>query len=492
MFLNSIRWQIQIWHGLLLAVVVAALTAGFYHYERRVRLRELDTELQMVATPQLPRLAPPPRGPRGGEFGDGPKRGKRERAPSDEAGESEFEPPPRPDGDRPPGPFAGRIESGEFYYVVWSPEEEITRRSAAAPGDVPLPESGQFSRENPFRTRGKFREIVHQLPSGYTVLLGTSTGRVDSRMGRLAWQLAGAGLGVLALGLAGGWWLADRAIRPIGAISATAEEIARGKLSRRVNVQETESELGHLAAVLNNTFDQLEKNFEQQRRFTADASHELRTPLAVMLNEIQLARSRERSPEYYQQALETCERAAERMRKLVNSLLELARADSGDLELSLVQCDLGSVAREAIEFVTPLARKRHVTLSDTTESIPLMADSQKISQVLINLLTNAIQHNPEGISVSLSLKREDDRAVFRVRDTGAGILPEALPHIFERFYRADKSRARAKDVKGGTGLGLAICQAIVKAHRGAIRARSAPGKGSKFTVELPLGQSQST
>jgi signal transduction histidine kinase len=247
-------------------------------------------------------------------------------------------------------------------------------------------------------------------------------------------------------------------------------------------VAETDGELGQLAAVLNRTFDKLEKSFDQQVRFTADASHELRTPLSVVLTQIQLALARDRSPAEYQQTLQTCERAAERMRALVNSLLELSRVDSGEFELMLESCDLSRVARESLEFIQPLALQRKVRLEQRLEPIQIRADAMKLGQVFINLLTNAIQHNAEGISVCLSVFEKNGRAIISVCDSGAGLPAEAKEHLFERFFQLDKSRAH----KGGSGLGLAISKAIVEAHGGNIRAESEPGGGTEFIIELPM------
>ncbi|MFN7141336.1 MAG: sensor histidine kinase, partial [Limisphaerales bacterium] len=295
--------------------------------------------------------------------------------------------------------------------------------------------------------------------------------------------LSGAGLAVVVIGLAGGWFMAGRAIRPIEQISSTAQRIADGKLSERINVSESRNELDQLGAVLNNTFERLEHHFEQQVRFTADASHELRTPLAVMLTQIQLALSRERTVEEYQQTLRTCERTVERMNLLVNQLLDLARVDSGEFELILEDCELGRIAREALEFIQPLAHQKSAKLNTSLATIRTKVDAYRLGQVLINLLNNAIQHNPEGTELCLSVVRKGDLAFFRVADNGIGIPPEAIPHLFERFFRVDKARNRNK---GNSGLGLAICKAIVDAHGGTISVESELGGGTTFQIEIPL------
>jgi signal transduction histidine kinase len=171
------------------------------------------------------------------------------------------------------------------------------------------------------------------------------------------------------------------------------------------------------------------------------------------------------------------------MRALVTSLLELARVDSGEFQLTLEECDLATVASDSLQLIAPLAREKGSVLRSSIQPLRMKADAAKIGQVLVNLLYNAIQHNSGEVEVCLSVQSRGNEAVLRVTDNGAGIPPEALPHLFERFYRADKSRAGTRN---GSGLGLAISQAIVQAHGGTIRAENQAGHGAVFTVSLPL------
>lgn len=463
---QSIRWRIQLWHGALLVVVVATLTAGFFTYESRTRLQAVDTELQEFLTPLLPILTPPG----GGRPGGPPRLGER--------------PSPGIPGARRAEIMEGiqtRVAEG-FYYAAWTKDGAEIARSDNVPASLSRPEGEEEGQPAGYRTRSATREFLRVSPGGELVLVGVSIAPLEAEMRRLAWWLTGAGLLVVGVGVAGGWWLSGRALRPIAQISAAADKIAGGNLSERINVAETESELGALAGTLNHTFGRLEENFEQQVRFTADASHELRTPLAVMLAETQRVLMRERAPEEYRQALVICERSGKRMSALVNSLLELARLDSGEFALNIEDCDLARVARESLEFIAPLARQKNIMLRDSLAAVSAKADAAKLGQVLNNLLTNAILHNRDGTEVTLTLASSGDSAVFTVADNGAGIPPEALPQLFERFYRVDKSRARAA---GGSGLGLAISKAIVEAHGGSIAVESEVGKGTRFTVRLP-------
>ena len=333
------------------------------------------------------------------------------------------------------------------------------------------------------RTRGQIRELFRFLPRGQCVLVGRSLAPELAAMRRLALWLSAAGAAVLLLGLAGGWWVATRAIRPVEAISGTAAKIAGGDLSQRINTADTDSELGRLAGVLNSTFARLEAAFAQQARFTSDASHELRTPVSVILSQTQTALSRERTSPEYREALEACQRAAQRMRSLTESLLQLARLDAGQEPMKRERLDLSRVAGECVELVRPLAAERGVQIHCELPPLECLGDAERISQVVTNLLTNAIHFNRDQGEVRLSARAEGNLALLTVADTGQGIPAEDLPHLFERFYRADQSRSR---IQGRNGLGLAICKAIVDAHGGTIQVASQPGAGSTFTVKLPL------
>ncbi|HUZ07910.1 MAG TPA: ATP-binding protein [Candidatus Paceibacterota bacterium] len=282
------------------------------------------------------------------------------------------------------------------------------------------------------------------------------------------------------VGIAGGWWFVSRALWPIENISAAAVKISAGDLSQRINVAEAESELGQLAAVLNSTFARLEAAFARQRQFTSDAAHELRTPVSVMLTQAQTALNRERTAPEYRETVAACQRAAQRMRRLIESLLALARLDAGQEVLKRLPFDFSKTVSDCIEMVKPMAEERGVKIISELSPLEITGDSEHLAQVVTNLLTNAIQYNlPDG-EVRVKLESQNGLAVLTVSDTGAGIPAEDLPRVFERFYRADKSRST-----GGNGLGLAIVRAIVEAHGGMIEVASEENVGTTFTVRLP-------
>ena len=470
MILNSIKWRLQAWHGFLLVSLVSGLMFGFYTFERRVRLQAVDSELREELTPLLPKLAPPPRGE-----GDPRRR------------------PPPPDGPppfgRPEGPpprernfDPSTFETPGFYYIAWSSQGGRLSSSAEAPKDIPLPEFNP--REGSLlRTRGDFRELIHAVPSGTRVLVGTSLTTTLTELHTLAATLILIGLGIVVIGSAVGWWLAVRALRPINEISNAAIKIAAGDLSKRINASETESELGQLATVLNSTFARLETAFAQQQQFTSDAAHELRTPVSVIVTQTQSTLNRERTPGEYRETIEACQRAAQRMRRLIESLLELARLDAGQETLRRASFDLANTARESVDLIRPLAKLREITINCDLSPCETLGDSERLAQVATNLLSNAVNHNKDGGEIRVSTRWENGVATFIVSDNGPGITPEHLTRVFDRFYRLDASRT---STQGRSGLGLAISKAIVEAHGGSIEVASQPGAGSTFTVRLPL------
>jgi heavy metal sensor kinase len=295
----------------------------------------------------------------------------------------------------------------------------------------------------------------------------------------------GAGCALLAIGLGGGWWLTSRAIRPIEDISAAASRIAEGNLSERITGVDTGNETGRLAAVLNSTFARLEAAFAEQKQFTADASHELRTPLAVLISEAQTALARERSQAEYRESFQACLATAQQMRRLTESLLQLARLDAGQENGARTPFDLADRVLASVRLIRSLADARGITIHCDLAPTEIRGDSERMGQLITNLLGNAIRYNKERGEIRIETRVDGKTGVLLVSDTGQGISEQDQPHIFERFYRADKSRSR---VEGGTGLGLAICKAIVEMHGGKIEVASRIAQGSTFTVRLPRGE----
>jgi signal transduction histidine kinase len=497
-FFNSIRWRLQIWYGLILVAVLAGFGLTAFQLERGRVYRRVDDELQRRVGALASVLHQSPRNRRPeGPPGEGPFDGP----PPGDQPLRENPPPERNDG--PPGSasrgprefhlqpqqaalFDGSNTNG-FYYVVWRRDGQELARSSNAPAHISMPirpprpdAGGEGPHPQPPEMRGTFRESALFTPPGEIVLAGRSIAPELSDLRRTALMLSGVGAGILLLGLVGGWWLASRAIRPIDEISATAAKISAGDLSQRININETESELGRLAGVLNSTFARLDAAFAQQQQFTSDAAHELRTPVSVMLTQTQTALNRERSAAEYRDTLESCQRAAQRMRRLIESLLELARLDAGQQPMKRSRFDLAQTARDCVTLIHPLAEERHVKIFCDLPPLDCVGDPERLAQVITNLLTNAITYNKENGEVRISGEMKNGSVILIVRDTGTGISAENLPRVFDRFYRADQSRT-----SGNTGLGLAISRAIVQAHGGEIEVSSQPDNGAVFTVRLP-------
>ena len=514
MIFKSIRWRLQIWYGVILLAVLAGFGVTAYQLERGRQFRRIDDELRrrgnMIANAL--RLPPPRRaGPDGPPFArplpgapepgmpEGPRRGRPfEEGPDAGAG-------PRFSGEpdlqaRLANQF-DETDTNGFYYVVFSRDGKELRRSTNAPAGVKPPEgrmpgppedSGPdavLPRRSPLRqpplirTRESFRETVLFNPRlQEAIVVGRSLAVELSDLRRTAFILTAVGGAILLVGLAGGWWLAGRAIRPVQDITVAAQKISGSDLSQRIDVAETESELGRLASVLNSTFARLDAAFAQQQQFTSDAAHELRTPVSVMLTQIQSALARDRSAPEYRETIEACQRSVQRMRRLIESLLELARLDAGQETMKRMTFDLARTAADAIELVRPLAESRRLEIRSELASAACVGDPERFGQVVTNLLTNAVNYNRENGSVRIETGREGDFAFVRVSDDGPGIAPEHLPHIFERFYRADSSRTVGW---GGAGLGLAISKAVIEAHSGTIEVTSEVGRGTVFTVRIP-------
>ncbi len=490
MIFKSIKWRLQLWYGLILVVVLAGFGFTAYQLERGKMYRDIDNELMR----RVGALANAFRQSRSPETGRPPFDRPPPGEPPDN-GPPEQNPPP-PVKFELPSPAAGLFDANDpndFYFIINARDGSEIARSTNAPtvatrpfafgGDTIPPLRPDFFHSTSVQPLGKFREMLQTLRRGETIRVGCSIAPELKELHRTALKLAGVGGVILLFGFVGGWWLVGRAIRPIEDISSTAVKISAGDLSQRINVAEAESELGQLAAVLNSTFARLEAAFAQQQQFTADAAHELRTPVSVMLTQTQTALNRERSAAEYRETLEACQRASQRMRRLIESLLELARLDAGQETLKRLRFDLSKTVNDCVEFVRPLADERGVKILSELAPLEITGDSERLAQVITNLLTNAIQYNKPGGEVRVKLEPQSGVAVLTVTDTGPGISAEDLPHVFERFYRGDKSRTASN---GNAGLGLAISQAIVEAHGGTIEVASQSDVGTTFTVRLPV------
>jgi heavy metal sensor kinase len=294
--------------------------------------------------------------------------------------------------------------------------------------------------------------------------------------------LLGWAAGVVLSSL-GGAFLARQALRPIDTITHTAIAITNADdLSRRIPAPRAGDEVGRLANTFNRMLERLEKLFRAQQRFTADISHELRTPLTTIRGNVDLMR---RIRVVDDASLDAIQGETDRMTRMVGDLLLLAQADAG-LPMRREPVSLDTLMLEVYRQLRVIANGVNVTIGEE-DAVTVVGDPDRLKQLIINLADNAIRYTPPGGQVRLSLKRVDGWAQLCVSDSGPGIPPEHLPHIFERFYRVDKARSRRETgaVSGGAGLGLSIAQWIAQSHGGQIDVQSETGKGTRFTVRLP-------
>jgi signal transduction histidine kinase len=284
-----------------------------------------------------------------------------------------------------------------------------------------------------------------------------------------------------------GYWLAGTSLRPVQGIMDEVEAISDGtSLHRRLAVPLSGDEIARLALTVNGMLARLEASFASLHRFTADASHELKTPLMVLRAGVERALVHPGVPNEILQSLDETLAQINEMTELVESLLTLARADEGRAPLAVEESDLRDLLGDVIETAGMLGEGVGISVTSSLPDHPvrLAVDRQRIREMLLNLVTNAIKYTPTGGTIDVSLAEQDTGVSLTVRDTGIGIAPGDLPHIFERFWRADPARSRTGD-RPGTGLGLAITKWIAEAHGGAITVQSRPGRGTTFTVHLP-------
>jgi len=311
----------------------------------------------------------------------------------------------------------------------------------------------------------------------------TPLGRVDASIRAFQLTLPVLGLMSLLVALVGSWAIAGNALRPIAKMIQTAQSIALSRdLSRRVETSAHQDELARLAVTFNEMLSNIETAYQAQQRFVSDASHELRAPLTAIQGNLELLSRHWEMPEAERkEALTEIERESTRLSRLVADLLVLARADAG---VSLKRCsaDLDAVVLEAFREARHLAQGQALTL-DPFEPARVEGDEDRLKQLFLILLDNALKYTPPTGRVTLGLHRRESDIVIVVRDTGVGIPPEDLPHVFERFYRADPARSRDPV---GTGLGLPIARWIVEQHDGALTLESQLGQGTTVTVHLPL------
>ncbi len=289
---------------------------------------------------------------------------------------------------------------------------------------------------------------------------------------------------IISLAVASGYWLMRRSLRPVDEITRRAEGITSSNLSDRLPVIRTGDELERLSVSLNRMIERLDEAFQHINRFSADASHELRTPLTILQLELEgIAQNHRLTPSLTDQIGSALEET-DRISHIVENLLAISRLDAGESKMDKTRLDLAHLAGSIAEQMRLLAEEKGISFQSKVEAeVYVEGDRSRLQQVIVNLVANAINYTTEAGKVEVSVHADGPRAILEVTDNGVGISAEALPHVFERFYRADKARSRDS---GGAGLGLAIVKAICTAHGADIKVSSQEGRGSRFTVALPL------
>jgi signal transduction histidine kinase len=382
--------------------------------------------------------------------------------------------------------------STDVYIQVWGKDGVLQISSPAIAGLTDPLDTTELANNQPTFHDTYLEKVPLRVLTVPLVIEGRSIGTlqagyimamIDTSRQQLIQLIIAIVVGATAFAALASWLTIGRALSPLAAMTSTALQITHADdLSRRIPLRGSgNDEVGRLVIAFNDTLERLEHLFASQQRFLADVSHELRTPLTVIKGNVNLMRKMSSSDE---ESLGEIEEEADRLTRLVGDLLLEAQVESGNLPLDMKPVELDTLLLEVFKEMRFLARDRVQLKLTEIDQISVNGDRDRLKQVLINLVSNGIQYTPQGGQVFLSLGKVGENARILVRDTGLGIPTEDLPHIFERFYRADKSRSRSKS--GGFGLGLSIAYWIITNHGGKIEVDSREGEGTSFCIYLPL------
>lgn len=471
----SIRTRLSAWYGGAFAVLLSAFALGAYAFLQHLTQEGIDQYLAETA--------------------------------SAVAGAMEYE----------------RVSGRPFEETVADVLKEFRLRDIAVAvldrdrNTVSMPDLTQFRRATPPRTRGAqrladFGSLLAATRLGGGTRFATAVGDVGRvrvvalpyRLGQRDIVIGAAqslrtqetvlrearyalGIGIpfmLVVATAGGSLLARKTLEPVSSIASQAARISATSLHERLAVLNPQDELGRLATVLNDLLERLDRSFEEQRRFMADASHELRTPVAIVTGEAELALSRGgRSVAELEEALARVREEGRRLKRIVDDLFLLARAEGGDTLIVPQEVYLGEVAADSVRAVRSLAEHKKISLEFRgSGDLPFRGDEALLRRLFVNLLDNAIKYTPAGGDVTLAAERSNGEYVVTVTDTGPGIPPDAQAHVFDRFFRSD--RDRRESATSGAGLGLAIASWVAQAHGGALALERSDSSGSRFAVRF--------
>jgi heavy metal sensor kinase len=358
------------------------------------------------------------------------------------------------------------------------PDKQV--ESTPVPSQVTLPN----------RERWEVISVSHRIADGmiYTVEVGAPETDISTALAGLTRTLIFGFPFLIGLAIGGGYVLLGRALRPVDQIVSAAEAITLENLRQRLPVSQTGDEFERLSSALNRMIERLDESFQLTVRFAADASHELRTPLTIMRGELETLVKDPTLNEDLAEGIGNVLEEAERLTRIIEGLLLVSRLETGEAQMRRAKFDLGEMIDGIADQMAPLADDKLLTIKRKIKpGILVEGDEIRLKQVGVNLLDNAFKYTPEGGQISLRVWTESNLAIFSVTDTGMGISERALPHIFDRFFRAEQARTSRVS---GTGLGLSIVQSIVEAHGGKVLVESHEGLGAQFRVELPLVKPQ--
>lgn len=325
--------------------------------------------------------------------------------------------------------------------------------------------------------------MIDEKGNRYYLAIGRTIDQDNKVLHEFTWNYFAIVPVVIVLSGLLGWFLAGRALIPVNSVAETAQQITHSSLDMQIPTRRAGDELDRLIEAFNHMMTRLNRSFEQIRQFSTDVSHELRTPLTVIRGQLEVALFTAHTEEQYREAMADALEGVERLSNIVRALLMLSQAESGQLALQKSTLDFAELVRDLVEEHQIPAEAQGVRLSaELPSTCMIQADRVQIERLVSNLLGNAIKYTPGGGQVNVRLAGEGDRVKFVVEDTGVGIAPDHLPHIFDRFYRVPSA-----DAEKGLGLGLSFVAWIVKAHGGTVEVESKPQEGTRFTVYLPLG-----
>ncbi|HZX35914.1 MAG TPA: ATP-binding protein [Thermodesulfobacteriota bacterium] len=464
----SVRTRLTFWYVTILTISLVSMGMGFFYTLSRVYVDRVDEQISSVSGMLAHTIVRPP---------------AEVRIPKNfDVILERF--------------FGVRIVGN--YIQIDSPAGDIMAKSSTlADFELPLSENAFLAAKNgdttfeTIRTFGVYPVRLITTPImmkdyGFIgiIQVGSSLEGMDEVYRRMTYLFVFGLMASVAVAGCAGWFLAREALRPVTEITKAARRITVQNLNERISIKGPEDEIGRLAATLNGMIGRLERSFSQIKQFTEDASHELKTPLTIMKGEIEVTLRSASSPEELKTTLVSLLEEIDRMGYIVNNLLMLARADVDKERAARQVVKFDFVVSGRFEQIKRMAAEKGIRLElEENEPLQVLADPVALSQVVYNLVDNAIKYTRAGGSVIVRLEESGGFAVFSVTDTGVGIAGEDLPYVFDRFYRVDKARTREQ---GGAGLGLSICKDIVESFDGRIEATSVLGRGSTFIVRLPV------